>query len=277
MIATKIEYCDSTVNPTRGCDGCELWNPHTGGPCFAAAIHTRFHTAESKAYPRPFAEVETVPGRMAKAAAWSDLAGKPREGKPWLDGRPRIVFIGDLTDTLCRAVPFQYLRAEIVGQVESKAGRRHRWLWFTKRPHRMAEFAAWLRAGGHEWPANLVPATSATDAQTLSVRLAGLFQIPARVRVLSLEPLRGPVGLAAELGDNAVAGRLWVIAGGASGNQATPTPADWFRAVRDDCARFGLPFFFKQWGTYDADGRRVGKAEAGRTLDGRQHNAVPEL
>ena len=23
---TKIQWCDSTVNPTMGCDGCELWN-----------------------------------------------------------------------------------------------------------------------------------------------------------------------------------------------------------------------------------------------------------
>ena len=24
-VKTKIQWCDSTVNPTMGCDGCELW------------------------------------------------------------------------------------------------------------------------------------------------------------------------------------------------------------------------------------------------------------
>ncbi len=24
-LKTNIEWCDSTVNPTTGCDGCELW------------------------------------------------------------------------------------------------------------------------------------------------------------------------------------------------------------------------------------------------------------
>ena len=27
-IKTKIQWCDSTVNPTMGCDGCELWGAH---------------------------------------------------------------------------------------------------------------------------------------------------------------------------------------------------------------------------------------------------------
>jgi len=274
MKNTKIEYCDSTVNPTRGCEGCELWNPTDGGVCFAAALHGRF--VGSPGYPRPFAEVETVPGRMQKAARWSDLAGTARPGKPWLDGLPRVVFIGDLTDTLCQAVPFEFLETEILDVVEG-FGHRHVWLWFTKRPHRMAKFAAWAEARARAWPPNLVPAASATDAQTLSRRLPPLFQIPAPLRILSLEPLRGPVALAAELADKPDDCTLWVIAGGASGPQAWPAPPAWFRTVRDDCRRLGLPFFFKQWGAFDPLARRVGKADAGRYLDGRQHNDVPDL
>ena len=27
---TKIQWCDSTVNPVMGCAGCELWNTKTG-------------------------------------------------------------------------------------------------------------------------------------------------------------------------------------------------------------------------------------------------------
>jgi protein gp37 len=28
-VTTKIQWCDSTCNPTMGCEGCELWNPKT--------------------------------------------------------------------------------------------------------------------------------------------------------------------------------------------------------------------------------------------------------
>ena len=40
------------------------------------------------------------------------------------------------------------------------------------------------------------------------------------------------------------------------------------RSVRRQCARAGVPFFFKQWG-----GRK--KKAAGRELDGRECNELP--
>lgn len=107
----------------------------------------------------------------------------------------------------------------------------------------------------------------------------------------------------------------WVIAGGESGPHARPMHPDWARALRDQCQAAGVPFFFKQWGCWepvtplydgrddtledgtesvmqrdgiwsDRDGqptdkrawlmRRVGKSAAGRMLDGREWNEVPE-
>ncbi|CAL8981560.1 hypothetical protein RHODGE_RHODGE_02815 [Rhodoplanes serenus] len=97
----------------------------------------------------------------------------------------------------------------------------------------------------------------------------------------------------------------WVIVGGESGPQARPMHPDWARDLRDQCAAAGVPFFFKQWGEWmssvagtpllpdgtspdpsrwnaaDAPGLewmvRVGKARAGRRLDGREHNEMPEV
>ena len=87
----------------------------------------------------------------------------------------------------------------------------------------------------------------------------------------------------------------WVIAGGESGPKARPSHPDWFRSLRDQCVTAQIPFFFKQWGQWrpggdrhrpavwiDDNGRipargvpaagtamvKVGKAAAGRTLDG---------
>lgn len=84
----------------------------------------------------------------------------------------------------------------------------------------------------------------------------------------------------------------WVIAGGESGPGARPMHPDWVRSLRDQCAAAGVAFHFKQWGEWvpcnqvpahgtgwriiDGQGMaRVGKARAGRLLDGRTHDEFP--
>lgn len=83
----------------------------------------------------------------------------------------------------------------------------------------------------------------------------------------------------------------WVICGGESGQRAGPMHPEWARNLRDQCVAAGVPFFFKQWGEYapspagnhlapmslHGDTRlwRVGKAIAGRNLDGRTWDEVP--
>src|SRR5262249_44000812 len=47
-------------------------------------------------------------------------------------------------------------------------------------------------------------------------------------------------------------GRLlgWVVAGGESAKRARPMHPDWPRQWRDDCQAAGVPFYFKQWGSW---------------------------
>jgi protein gp37 len=97
----------------------------------------------------------------------------------------------------------------------------------------------------------------------------------------------------------------WVIAGGESGHGARPSHPDWFRSLRDQCSAAGVPFFMKQWGEWAPDNNgdrcvflngnhapnlepagtngdgsvrisKVGKKTAGRLLDGREHNDMPD-
>jgi protein gp37 len=42
----------------------------------------------------------------------------------------------------------------------------------------------------------------------------------------------------------------WVIVGGESGPGARPMHPDWARSIRGQCAAAGVPFFFKQWGSW---------------------------
>jgi protein gp37 len=98
----------------------------------------------------------------------------------------------------------------------------------------------------------------------------------------------------------------WIIVGGESGPHARPMHPDWARSLRDLCAAVGVPFFFKQWGEWIPQDHlapshpwhttpsgilgakdqfhyfdrknwsfKIGKARAGRKLDGREHNAMP--
>src|SRR5437667_9313219 len=100
---TKIQWCDSTANPTMGCDGCELWNPKTGvRTCYAGMLHTRW--PNHRGFAKDFLVPEMFPGRMEKAAAWPDLNGKDRPGSPWLDGLPRLIFISDMGDSLSKRI-----------------------------------------------------------------------------------------------------------------------------------------------------------------------------
>jgi protein gp37 len=96
----------------------------------------------------------------------------------------------------------------------------------------------------------------------------------------------------------------WVIVGGESGRKARPMAPQWATSLRDQCAEAKIPFFFKQWGEYAPTGylviggtskgtllagdpvddlghrvelARVGKKAAGRELDGRTHDAFPEV
>ena len=88
----------------------------------------------------------------------------------------------------------------------------------------------------------------------------------------------------------------WVIVGGESGPGARPMHPDWAQSLRDQCVDAGVPFFFKQWGEWlpdghdgnpkNADGQvlncsqapiRVGKHAAGRLLDGREWDELPEV
>lgn len=253
---TNIGWCDSTVNPTTGCDGCELWklSPTTGrhgGPCYAGNLHeTRLTKSLPRLYAADFTEVRTAPGRCQQATGWADLAGLARPDKPWLDGMPRLVFVGDMGDVLSAAVPFEYLESEVVAAATSTRGRRHLWLVLTKRPARLAEFARWLASRGTPWPANVWAGTSITGPASLR-RLDELDRVPAPVAFASVEPLSAGVSLAPWLAGRGASPGRWVSVGGESsqpGHHARPFALEWARTLRDEAAEAGVPYYLKQLG-----------------------------
>jgi protein gp37 len=115
---------------------------------------------------------------------------------------------------------------------------------------------------GQGWPLpNIWPGVSAENQEEANRRILDLLETPAAVRVVSAEPLLGPINLnglqtrdvafsALEHG-SFVPNRVdQVIVGGESGPGARPMHPDWARRIRDDCTSAGVAFFFKQWGEW---------------------------
>lgn len=194
---------------------------------------------------------------------------------------------------------------------------------------RMSQLAKANPACSHTGPLpNVWLGVSVEDQQRADERIPDLLATPAAVRWISAEPLLGPVDLtnisgaekSREYGSpvhgwsaiwrNNGIGRAcldWVVVGGESGSKARPMHPDWARSLRDQCGAAGVPFFFKQWGSWapftgwhDGADRyademgsysapnvlnlgsgsfvvRVGKKRAGRLLDGVEHNGMLEV
>lgn len=245
---TNIQWCDSTVNPVMGCDGCELWNA-TGRPgsraCYAGVLHERY-AGTNKGYARNFLQPQTFPGRMDAAASWSDLRGTARPDKPWLDGLPRMIFVSDMGDALSESIDLEFLGREILDVTRSLDGLRHRWLWLTKRPRRMRKMAD--RFFG-QWPDHLWAMTSITGAGTegRADDLLTMRHVSDGLRTgLSIEPLRSEPDWSRIF---PFAGCVdWAIFGGESGREAAPCDIDWIRRGVAAARTVGAAVFVKQLG-----------------------------
>lgn len=176
----------------------------------------------------------------------------------------------------------------------------------TKRPQNIMRMVP--QAWHENWPRNVWVGTSAGDQENVDRLVPHLLKVPAPVRFLSAEPLTERIDISAHIIPHFAAddprhhprrnGLEQVIVGGESGHSARPMHPDWVRDLRDQCQDYGTAFFFKQWGEWSPDclcGRpkpcratprtggkmgvmfRCGKKHAGRTLDGRTWDEIPQL
>ena len=190
----------------------------------------------------------------------------------------------------------------LLPSVVSSAARRHR------RSSRRADRAV-IFTGVVSWPlANLWLGVSVEDQERI-LRIADLLQSPAALRWVCFEPLLERVRPeAVPVGDGyfdsfggqhyAMGGRGgrrrsvegpawqpldWVVIGGETGAGSRPMQADWVRRLRDQCAAAGIPLFFRRWGEWapmpenrSGEMTRVGTRAAGRVLDGRTWDELPQ-
>jgi protein gp37 len=236
---STIEWPEATWNPVTGCTKVSPGCAH----CYAETFAERFRGVSGHPYERGF-DLQLRPERMDLPLTWK---------------RPRKIFVNSMSDLFHSDVPDSFIRGVFDTMRQATW---HQFQVLTKRPERAA-----LLAGSLPWPDNVWMGTS-VENQRWTCRIDAQRTIPAKVRFLSCEPLLGPLSL--DLTDI-----HWVIVGGESGPRARPMKEAWATGIREQCEGADVAFFFKQWGAFNCEGRRVGKAVAGRILAGRTWDGLP--
>lgn len=167
--------------------------------------------------------------------------------------KPAMVFVNSMSDLFHKEVPLDLIQKvfAVMNQCPPLI-----FQVLTKRGDRLEEVCSELI-----WTPNIWMGVS-VENEDVKHRIDSLRKVPAAVRFLSCEPLIGP------LPRLNLKGIDWVIVGGESGAKPRPMKSEWVIEMRDQCAKYDVAFFFKQWG-----GRN--KKAAGRELDGVHHDAFP--
>jgi len=237
---STIEWTDATWNPVTGCTKVSPGCKH----CYALAFAERFRGVPGHPYEQGF-DLRLWPQRVSLPLTWR---------------QPRRIFVNSMSDLFHEDVPDEFIDSVFATMRQAYW---HQFQVLTKRPERMAQYAASRGDIGRSHP-NVWLGTS-LEMQLYVRRATAVANLKASVRFLSCEPLLGPLNLRSVLGPDRI---NWVIVGGESGHGARPMDPLWVRDIRDQCREFATPFFFKQWG-----GAR--KKAAGRTLDRRTWDQMP--
>jgi protein gp37 len=160
-------------------------------------------------------------------------------------GQPSLIFVGDMSDLF-----HEGRDAEVIGSVCAIiALSDHIGLLLTKRTARMADyFGKQSRATVHRWQSKLWLGFSAERQDWCDSRWADIRPLAEAgwFVFVSIAPMIGPVRLPDAF--LALGQRTWVIVAGEQGRHTDCRYMEpqWARAVRDQCAEAGIPFFVKQ-------------------------------
>jgi protein gp37 len=238
---SNIEWTEQTWNPTVGCTKISPGCKH----CYAETMARRLKAIGVKGYENGF-RLTLMPERLAE----------PLERR-----KPTVYFVNSMSDLFHEKVPFDYIHR--IFDVMAHAP-QHTFQVLTKRAERMAEFCR-----GVEVPDNVWLGVSVENRKHGVPRIAVLRTIQAKVRFLSVEPLLE------DLGTIDLEEIHWVIVGGESGHKARPMKREWVDGIKRQCDDADVAFFFKQWGTWGADGQKRSKGANGRRYRGREWDKMP--
>lgn len=284
---SKIEWANKTWNPVTGCDRVSPGCANCYAEKMARRLAGRFGYPEA---PNHF-DVTWHPDKLFQPFQWV---------------KPRTVFVCSMGDLFHEDVCLDVIKDMFAVMHNAP---QHTFIILTKRPYRMMRLLTdhqGLLDDGYEWPlANVWGGVSIENQAAAVERIPLLADTPLAKRIVNLEPLLEEVDLCRPhdqgVGELLIDYLDGVFLGGESGPGAQPMAPKWVRKIRRQCNGAGKPFFFKQWGEYlhesqfsspyekylyenavlygfpghDGGYVRVGKQQAGRILDGREWNELP--
>lgn len=233
MRTTKIEWTERTWNPVTGCtkksEGC--------AHCYAEVMARRLKAMNNKKYINGFTITEH-----------SDDLLEPFKWK-----KASIIFVCSMGDLFHKDVSFEFIDKvfNVIRQTP-----QHTYQILTKRAERMNEYFKERSIPENAWIGVTV------ENKNTKYRMDYIRNLSAKVKFISCEPLLE------DLGNLNLIGIDWIIVGGESGVQARPMKAEWAINIKNQAEANNIPFFFKQWGTWGADGIKRNKKANGKILNG---------
>ena len=220
MRTTKIEWTERTWNPITGCTKQSAGCAH----CYAETMARRLKAMGMAKYANGF--LPTMhPEEINEPRKWS---------------KGCQIFVCSMSDLFHPDVPFDFIDQVMTTIRETP---QHRYQLLTKRAERMAEYFSTRPVPSNAWLGVTV------ECANTKARMEALKAIRCQsVKFLSCEPLLE------DLGEMDFTGIDWVIVGGESGPLARPMDPNWVRKLYAQAQEQQTAFFFKQWGTYGADG-----------------------
>lgn len=212
MNRTKIEWCDYTVNPVKG------YCPQACPYCYARRMYDRFKWDKTIRYEQD---------------AWY----KP-EHIDMIEPNKKI-FVGSTIELFGDWVSHDWLRAIFY---EVNLHNDQTFIFLTKQPQNLQQFSP--------FPENCWVGVSATNAKMAEEAGFWLWEIKARVKFVSFEPLLGsiPVHFADYISAD-VEGISWLIIGSETGNRKEKPPLEqvqnWAREIIAAADEAGIPVFTK--------------------------------
>jgi protein gp37 len=232
---SSIEWTGSTWNPVTGCKkispGCKN--------CYAERMAKRLKAMGQPNYIKGF-ELALHDHALELPIQWK---------------RPQTIFVNSMSDLFMESVPPEFIKK--VFNIMN-AAHWHIYQVLTKRSERLSSLNPKLK-----WMPNIWMGVS-VENEDYVFRIDHLRKTGAYIKFISIEPLLGP------LTNLDLRGIDWVIVGGESGPGARPLKPEWVIAIRDQCKKAKIPFFFKQWGGKN-------KKKAGKELEGKVWQEIPSL
>lgn len=225
---TKIEWADATVNFWQGClkvsPGCKY--------CYMYRDFARYGK-------NPMQVVKSKEDSFKKALKWSE---------------PKMIFTNSWSDFFIKeADEWREEAWEIIRKTP-----QHTWLILTKRPERILKCLPSDWGKGYD---NVWIGVSVETNKTAKVRIPKLYEVPCKVRFLSIEPLLEEIDITPYIViQDPQMKRIyypiqWVIIGGESGNEQgdykyRTCSQKWMQNIVQQCKNYNVSVFVKQLGTY---------------------------